>query len=265
MSEGSYRLHSRFREVANYRNGQGDILFVTTRSGLLAANALLVNDTALLQVDTVTIVQESFFLGVVRIDRRSVGTYDSSLASNDLSEAAAEEALALILGQYAHLFAPESMLYVLLPDRKVQLENRFDRLCAEKALRATEILLKGCIREGIALLKGLGRGLTPAGDDFIAGLLYSLHLHEGWSGQDHSHSEELVFELAKSKNLLVNSFIHQAREGRTLRMFKNFVLSLSQKETIHATLRDILSQGATSGADLLSGFAFGVINRKVLW
>ena len=262
---GSYVLHSRFRDVVNYRKGTDTLVFLTTRRELIAANGLVVSGGSLPEADKLLISEERITIGETPFDRSGIELFDSALPLDLLCITRFDQSIRMLPDTWGRLFSPQSMLYVLVPERMDALATQFDRLVAGQALRAADRLLEGRVEEGLLLLRGLGRGLTPAGDDFVAGLLYALNIHEHWSGKDHSPQKEQVYAVAKGGNLLVNSGLWQAKSGRCSHLFKNFVLSPSFNGFGEAELRALLSHGATSGADLLAGFIFGIQNRTIIW
>lgn len=127
------------------------------------------------------------------------------------------------------------------------------------------------IRDAAAGLAGWGPGLTPSGDDYLAGFMLGL-----WA-IPHSHDRELDTEHA-----LVSSFafsraelcawITQAAAPRTTRISRAFLrvardgladvhwhtllyaLADGEPSTVERAAQTVLAFGATSGFDMLLGF-----------
>jgi len=67
--------------------------------------------------------------------------------------------------------------------------------------------------EGIRLIKGVGIGLTPSGDDFISGLLTALKVLEIINKENNSYLRKIIYDNAKGDNLISNNFLFYASEG----------------------------------------------------
>ncbi len=258
LPEGCFRIHSRFREVVNFVNARDDIAFMTTDPDKMAAIGIYVKNAALSAFDSLHISKDSMVAGKEKIVRSSAAIYHSSLSYHETDAAVLKELIMEIPGKYATLFPPESMLFVLMPGKATGCKGGFDTHFANRACEAADCLLRGDFARATKLLKSSGRGLSPAGDDFIAGLLLGLHFNAFLSGKNLQGLADNIYQGALGTNLLVNAFLLQAKEGRCAALFKNFVLSLSQNKQVPAGLKKLLAMGATSGADLLSGYIFSV-------
>jgi Protein of unknown function (DUF2877). len=122
------------------------------------------------------------------------------------------------------------------------------------------------IKESASSLIGLGPGLTPSGDDYLAGLLLSLV----------AASKLLPESFTASKNILSNTIIELARgltndisyqmlvfaaEGTGSELMENMVLSLfcaaQTKNSLIQAAIDLSTVGASSGFDQLLGIMSG--------
>ncbi|MCX5790239.1 MAG: acyl-CoA synthetase FdrA [Elusimicrobia bacterium] len=84
-----------------------------------------------------------------------------------------------------------------------------------RALRAgTERLLAGDFAGGAAALKGLGHGLTPSGDDFLAGFLLGLNALQSAFGMDFGTQISTIRRAARSGNRFAEAFLDCAARGR---------------------------------------------------
>jgi hypothetical protein len=116
------------------------------------------------------------------------------------------------------------------------------------------------IGESAALLAGLGPGLTPAGDDYLVGLMAGLRLWPGPLENSRLSPEEvcqIILEATESKTtLLSRAFLHSAKQGLFGEDWHELLAALAGGEIIgiQKAARRILSAGATSGAAALAGF-----------
>lgn len=186
---------------------------------------------------------------------------------------------------YLPLF--ESKLAAFSPDGIVHLNGRFDRFgdgrseaIAQKAQTAIQLLQQGlesddlaACQEGARGLAGLGVGLTPAGDDFLLGVIYSLWLTEESSGkgaQAHRIIEVMAEAAERRTTTLSAAWLRAAARGEAGEPWHELAAALRDSgETAPSTpsvsavsqaIERILATGHTSGADALAGFVFTAKN-----
>ncbi len=105
--------------------------------------------------------------------------------------------------------------------------------------------------QGVRMLAGCGFGLTPSGDDFIAGMLIALHLLGAPQRTIRS-----VHAAAAGGGDLSRHFLALARDGRVDERMSALVAALLDHgdTEVRRAARRILQVGATSGADMMTGF-----------
>jgi len=113
------------------------------------------------------------------------------------------------------------------------------------------------LHEGVVNLAGLGSGLTPAGDDFLAGAML-------WAWLDHFTPEMLCRAVARvaapRTTTLSAALLKATARGECSAAWHALISALSMGQRkgagnkIAAAVHEILSRGATSGADSLAGF-----------
>jgi hypothetical protein len=109
---------------------------------------------------------------------------------------------------------------------------------------------------GIGMLRGCGVGLTPSGDDFIAGLLIGLHLLQDLHGCDFQTIIKTVSKAAAGENVFSNTFLELAGKGLLFGRMNDLVSALTQdgEEAVRSSAERLFAVGGTSGADLGTGF-----------
>jgi len=137
-------------------------------------------------------------------------------------------------------------------------------------------------------LAGLGPGLTPAGDDWLAGWLLAQHLNEAWrrsnttpaavetagsvggsrlkpAGRNRTKQSlrEQIAEIAVERTTtLSRALLACAAAGEGDAEWHTLLAALANEPltnlSIYQSTRAILSHGATSGAAMLTGFCAGV-------
>lgn len=107
-------------------------------------------------------------------------------------------------------------------------------------------------------LAGLGPGLTPSGDDFLAGVLLALALM-----RDHRADAEiaeiatLLLDTAAPRTHVISAaFLRAAHAGEASERWHPLLdaLAAGDVERIRAAAVPVIETGATSGADMLAGF-----------
>jgi hypothetical protein len=115
--------------------------------------------------------------------------------------------------------------------------------------------------DAVRALVGLGPGLTPAGDDWLAGWLLAQHLAPGLTGL--RNLSGLVGKMAAGRTTtLSRALLACAAAGEADAAWHALLAALAEEpmasSPIHRSTTIILSQGATSGAAMLTGFCTGV-------
>ena len=162
--------------------------------------------------------------------------------------------------------ADGSLSYLLGENTAGAETHNFENALRSRFAEAAVLLQNGRLRDAALLIKGLGRGLTPQGDDFIAGLLFALHLRESLSGEPVKQVIEDIHAGASSKNPFSRAMLDCAAQGKAFEQLKNLVASLFAVDPgmIAARTRELTAIGATSGADIATGLILGsdTINRE---
>jgi len=119
---------------------------------------------------------------------------------------------------------------------------------------------------GAAALAGLGPGLTPAGDDFLLGLMAGLrtwHQFLARKGLSVEEACQAIYGAAAGRtNLLSTALLRSAREGMFGEAWHELLAALRQGKAaeVRRAADRILGFGETSGADALNGF-LAVLNK----
>lgn len=134
-------------------------------------------------------------------------------------------------------------------------------------IRPKYYLLPNATAHILQLMKkliGFGKGLTPAGDDFLIGILsvimylYRVNPIDEIIEIVDIIKRELLFKLSKRTNFISLSFFKYLLEGRLgepqIRFFDS--LLLKNRKSLKTSIKDILSFGASSGYFILRGIFF---------
>lgn len=254
VKSGTYRLHSRFHHAANYFNSSAFVVLADRSVG--SGPISIVVEGEILEVDDITVEADAWLLGGRRY---AFGPrYDSSLPPEPVNTV-------MIPFLADHLRArapPKSLVFLLDEARAANFRPGFEQNVVKQIRDGARRLLEGDWAQGAQLLRGCGFGLTPSGDDFLAGFLIAGHLtapsvSEGNILLAHAHSYIMA---AANENSLTHAFLALAAEGRVNEAMKCLLVALggTDAEAARSAADRVLAHGETSGADILTGLVLGM-------
>jgi hypothetical protein len=264
LNFGNHKVHSCFSKVVNLIDSEGNICFVTTLQDNLAPNSIYIASVPISDIKSLEVGESFIKLNDESLLRKECLVYNSEIELNLINTDIFEQRLMDISKNHIVQFPEKSLAFLLDVANLKFFTSSFEKAFAQNALTSAELILSGEIIEGIKMIKGTGFGLTPSGDDFIAGLMFGLHYNEKKYHKNISSLKNELFEAAVGKNELVNSFLFYAKKEKYFSRLKNFVTLLSGENDVNIiqALKMLFSMGATSGADLLTGYLFS-INHSV--
>jgi hypothetical protein len=259
VGQGIYAFHSRFRRAVNFRHGDLLISVVDEEIGDGPLN-IVVRDldtqptgpsAAPLRVAAHEVVFENR-----RFDFTDKHSYRSTIALDTWNPDLFRHNLAAFEEQLRTTSPPKSLAFLLDEERTAQFRPGFEQGFVEHVSRGVRQVMSGDLLDGVRALKGCGLGLTPSGDDFIAGYLIGLNLLQQLRGQDCRKTADVVFQAARSGNVFSNSFLDLARRGLLFGRMKDLILALVRggEGAVRVCTGKLLAIGGSSGADLGTGF-----------
>jgi hypothetical protein len=169
-----------------------------------------------------------------------------------------------------------------LPRAQVESHLRSARLCLQRRRASQRSLLDGdgapaaaalaaaCrdvdlerATRHAARLVGWGEGLTPAGDDFLVGLLAGLAAlvrDEASRREFHAALARAIAARASSTTPIAAHLLRLAAAGHWAEPLVSLrdALLCADDDAVHAAMQGALAVGATSGADTASGLVAGI-------
>ncbi|HIP96496.1 MAG TPA: DUF2877 domain-containing protein, partial [Anaerolineae bacterium] len=119
------------------------------------------------------------------------------------------------------------------------------------------------LQKGAAQLSGLGSGLTPAGDDFLTGVML-------WAWLAHPSPRffcRVLLEVAAPRTTTLSAaFLRVAAQGECSAPWHRMLAALASgaaEDELVVIVQEVLAHGATSGADALAGFLW--VGSQALW
>ena len=259
VKEGTYPFHSRFRRAVNFRRGKQLISVVDEEIGDGPLNIVLRGFAAELipsEARPLTINAQAVSFESHRFPFTDGDYYCSTLPLDNWDPDLFNYNLSILDEELRTISPPKSLAFLLDEDRIMNFRPGFERAFTDQICHGVQRIVNGHMLDGVRTLRGCGLGLTPSGDDFIAGLLIGLNLLQQLHGRDHQKLADEVFQTAKAGNIFSNSFLDLARHGRLFGRMKNLVLALlhENEEAVRKSSAKLLAIGGSSGADLGTGF-----------
>jgi len=254
---GPYKLHSEFTRVVNFQNTLNDSMLslVTSEVGGGPYNIV---------VESLNHFPEEMHLTKQYLIENSIKLSSSSLKSFDIQ--ISQEKLK---GLKTLLFENKDKSYLIESDNKDFEPANFEDHLKNRLIEGKREIFDKDLLEGIKMLKGLGVGLTPSGDDFLIGILLGIHLKTISTRQtDLSRDKilKLILENSLGKNELSNWFLKTAFRGLVSSKMKIFISALSQgsMQDLREAFEIQARIGHSSGVDQLVGL-YEVIKREYPW
>jgi len=258
---GTYRFHSGFTKAINFSNNDKLLTLVTKEISNGPVN-IVVSDITAFSCEKIRLNKDELICGLNNYDLQKSLCYNSGIEEGKINQIFFLKNINKLLPLLAGHAAPLSMAFVFDNPRKNNFRTSFEKNFLNKVNSAVEKIKNGEIIKGVEILRGCGFGLTPSGDDFIAGMLNALYILQIISGkQNLAELRNNISLAAQTENIISKNAISFAGKGRFNEVFKNLIYSLSENDDDllkYNTLR-LLQTGETSGADMLTGFLFTIV------
>ena len=252
---GIYKLHSRFKQVVNLTDGTRLISVVHKQIGAGPIN-LVVENLRIDQIDRIKIGRRSIVLAQQRYRFTGEHLYNSAIEVEGLNRDDFENNRSLVKERLIGRSQPSSLAFIFDKKRVSYFNSEFEKAFVKRMVDGVEQIRAGQIIRGVKQLKGCGWGLTPSGDDFIAGLLLGLNVIQQARNKDLVRLITGIYEASRGGNIFSEIFLKLAKEGRAFERFKRLISALNSgdEKQVKKSATELLSVGATSGADLMTGF-----------
>jgi hypothetical protein len=267
IAPGAYRFHSRFARAINFQR-QGRLLSLVSEDigpgplNIVVRRLSNLEETAppsrkafpALRITATTVALGNQHFPFTRRQR-----YHSSLDAEPRDLRLFDHNLTAF-GKVLKQTALSNSLAFLLDGPSDESRSGFERAVARQMRCGVRQVFQGRLLEGVRKLKGCGPGLTPSGDDFIAGLLFGLNVLQKLHCQELRATADAIFKAARGNNIFSNTFLDLARQGLFFGRMKDLVLGLMSGNgaVVRKATAKLLAIGASSGADLATGFLLTV-------
>jgi hypothetical protein len=258
VEEGEYTVHSTFRRVTNYIGARGMVSMADASiepgpTRIVVRDVRRSNPCSRLRVEQGTLALQGEKVPLVDVSR-----YDSAIEWPGLPMVDLASNLASFEKALCREAPDRSLAFLLDAERREAFRPGFERVLADHLDMSAGALLQGvregnlpACREGASAVSGAGFGLTPSGDDFLAGVLVASHVAERVDGRTFADWRACVMEAVTTDNMLSRHFLELARDGRVFKSLRDVVACIGGAEGEMCTCTGrLVAHGATSGADL---------------
>lgn len=217
-------------------------------SWILAESKVQISANAM-QIDETTISYENARMWDPRPNWASLENSSKQLLG-------ASDSIERLLREHAPV---ESFAHIVLPfAQSVDMETVTQKKVKSAIMDLLPAILgedRAAMQSSAAALGGLGAGLTPAGDDFLVGLIHAL-----WATGPQTQALALSLILAEAAvprtNSLSGAWLRAASQGEAGEPWHELVAAIAgdKSDDIEKAVMRILPTGHSSGADALGGF-----------
>jgi len=259
IQQGTYQIHSKFDRVVNFIKNGNLVSLVDKKIGGGPLN-IVISGVNFDEVHALEVKQEAVVLNQINLDFREDLYYRSDIDYRQWDFPRLRENLYIFEKLLIQLSHPMSLAFLLDESRIENFREGFERAFVDQIASGVKKINNKDIINGVKMLKGCGFGLTPSGDDFIAGLLIGMNLIHKMTGRDFGDLIRNIYEVSKGENIFSNTFLQLARDGLLFEKMKKLlsaILYKGENEILHCIVI-VFSIGESSGADLCTGFLLTV-------
>ena len=241
---GDYKVFSHFNRSIIFYDKDRLIFLVNREIGAGPLN-IVVRNFHFKKTKHLKITKHTIQIDDYQADKISIKQYVSTINFGKLNHKKIDMRLKLIAKKLVLFYPPKSLGFLIDVNREENFISTFKKKFVKRVKNAVHYITSNRdIIKGVKMLKGLGFGLTPSGDDFLAGYILGSRLRNRLSLADK------IYRLSIGKNKISNTFLYLAKEGLYNEHWKNFLNSLTKTEIHHRSHKSFLVPSARLGVQL---------------
>lgn len=252
LEKGSYACHSRFRRAANFSRG-GSLLALVDRSIGPGPRHVVVSGIEPAGIERLAVTNDGLWLDGRLLPLPPGRRYDSRLQPDVAGDRRRLRAGLQQLARCLRREAPERSLGFLLPGRQARAgRSALERAVARRLAAGQRLVFSRDLLRGVRMVRGTGFGLTPGGDDFVAGILLALHCGQAIFRRSYRRAIGAVRRNAIGGNAIANAMLEDAAAGRAGPAVKGLLAALCGGDCagVARGVRRLRRLGHSSGIDL---------------
>ena len=270
-------VHSTFRKVVNIVTPHGRLLSIACHGvPMLTSNVATSQTQGFLACDTGTkahISENTLHFGAMAVSDLALARMYTPRKWEEVrvaSKPRVESTLARTADQAVNIVGTRGLAALIpalrygpfLPLAHVPFDISYDHNIGRHLLRLVAEICNDEEPLSAKKLIGLGPGLTPSGDDVLAGLVASLHAITRAHGRLHSRALQalthITMEAKGSTTLISCEMLRHAARGHMTDAAENVITSILRGDDCRPDLVILAQYGATSGIDQLIGILLGI-------
>ena len=258
LRSGRCAIHSRFSSVVNFTSHNRLVSVVSENIGGGPLNIVL-KGIVPASIETLEIDETHVTVNNTKLPLHTSKGYNPFFISDRYDIGVCNRNIVLFEKTLVQSAPQNSLTFFLNSNFTFPAESTFEYACLKKLEAGMHALVSGDVHEGVKMLKGLGQGLTPSGDDCIVGYMTAMHVAQKILKTDMTETIESIYEIAKSSSVFTDSLLYCASKGFLFDKFKKLidaVLSGTETEVVQS-VEQVLTVGHSSGADQAVGFLLG--------
>jgi hypothetical protein len=254
IKPGYYRIHSSFENAINFTEGKRLVSLVNMQAGNGPFHIVL-SQLDRFRIDSIRLTERYLEAEGVRFEFEGSKKFISVPSPSFINSASALRLLLRFQDILIQSSPALSLVFLIDGRRKRNLVSAFEKALAERAVSGWTYFMEGKVEEGARIMRGVGYGFTPGGDDFIAGIATGLYMLQRFFGGDVSEELEVILRNSVSGNVVADSFIALAAKGHFMEGIKNFIEAIVEGNEKKFVFRapELIEMGETSGADFSTG------------
>jgi hypothetical protein len=220
-------------------------------------NHIVVQDLDIGVVHTIEIANSAIYIDGTASMRSGISEYSSRLEVCELNVRKLRKSMCgFERGVYENA-SKNSFPNLMGNNKRGVICSRLDELLAQQLAAGRRALKQGALEAGVNLLIGAGYGLTPSGDDFIAGYCSGMHLGAAGCSGLRSRMVEIIENACGTTNVFSRTMLGYCCGARFYEKAKDLLAALisGTADDVYDSAFAMCTVGETSGTD----FSFGLL------